>query len=105
MTSTRAAAKPATCKYKVGQAVQVLAYDFTTPGFPQVWVIGQVVEVKAEARGIWHVNVQTGPTSWQPQLVGPRGGNPRIRAFTIEPNTIEIGECDHCGGAHLNADH
>ncbi len=78
-----------TCKYAVHDAVEVFRHDFEIPGFPETWQRGIVVDVTAanEDRGLWSVHVQLGPASWSPQLVGPRGGNKRIRPAAPAPTT------------------
>lgn len=72
----------ASCKYAVGQRVEVLGADFDTPGFPQTWQVGTVAEVYVmnEKRGLWYVEVQRDNGAPSTQVVGPRGGNKYIRA-------------------------
>ncbi|MEK6443685.1 hypothetical protein [Pseudonocardia sp. T1-2H] len=70
-----------TCRYSLNQAVEVLHADFETPDFPDTWFAGVVekIEVADEARGLWTVTVRRGERAWSLQIVGPRGGNKRIR--------------------------
>lgn len=71
-------------KFTAGQAVEVEVTDFSTPGYPRIWAPGVVesVTVQDEKRGLWNVHVKRTDTenAWAPQVVGPRGGNKRIRA-------------------------
>lgn len=79
MTTT----KPRTCKYQLGQAVEVEVVDFSTPGMPRVWVAGTVsaTRVLNEARGLWDLTVLRVDGALSMQVVGPRGGNKNIRAM------------------------
>lgn len=69
-------------KYTAGQRVEVFVTDFEVPGFPEVWKSGTVdrVEVMGSGRH-WNVFVMRDDGKWSPQIVGPRGGNKRIRAL------------------------
>ena len=72
-------------KYTVGQAVEVEATDFAKPGMPRFWAPGVVesVTVMDERKGLWNVHVKRTDQEncWSPQIVGPRGGNKRIRTI------------------------
>jgi len=72
--------KPASPKYTVGQHVEVLAFDFETPGFPAVWMPGTVTAVEPMASGRWDVEI-TRANGKPPlrQIVGKRGGNRCLR--------------------------
>jgi hypothetical protein len=78
---------PRPCRYTAGQSVEVDAIDFRTPGMPHFWAPGVVEWVEpmtgptAEAKGLWNVHVKRTDQEncWSPQIVGPRGGNNRIR--------------------------
>jgi hypothetical protein len=73
-----------TCRYTPGQHVEVDAIDFKSPGQPHFWAPGVVesVTVQDEQRGLWSVHVKRTDqvNCWSPQIVGPRGGNKRIRS-------------------------
>jgi hypothetical protein len=75
--TTQPARRPAA--YTVGQAVEVLATDFTVPGFPRVWTAGTVTKVEAFNAKLWDVMVRDEAGHFYPQVVGSRGGNPNIR--------------------------
>ena len=69
-------------KYTVGQRVEVLATDFETPSFPEVWMPGTVRVVDPMDSGRWDVEVDrdNGRTGVR-QVVGQRGGDNLIRAL------------------------
>jgi hypothetical protein len=78
-----------TAKYTVGQAVEIDVIDFATPGMPHVWASAVVesVTVMDAQKGLWSVLVRradvldrNGDGLLSAQIVGPRGGNKRIRA-------------------------
>jgi hypothetical protein len=82
MTTT----KPRTCKFQLGQSVEVQTPDFAAPGMPLVWRSARVVQVEANGQlfdvavrfdGIFDKN---GDGLIHRELVGPRGGNSKIRA-------------------------
>jgi hypothetical protein len=75
--------KPSTAgsKFQVGQAVEVLAFDFATPGFPETWQAGVVDRMEAIGdKGHVQVFVALTAGGWGKPVVGPRGGNTKIRA-------------------------
>lgn len=70
------------CKYQIGQAVETSEIDFKAAGMPRAWVSGVVESVKVlnETRRLFDVKVRTSAGHISAQVVGPRGGNQRIRA-------------------------
>lgn len=71
-----------TCKYTVGQAVEVHRHDFAQRGHPITWqqgVVDRLEPIGSDAKGLVQVFVEMPDGSWSPQIVGPRGGNKRIR--------------------------
>jgi hypothetical protein len=70
-------------KYTTGQRVEVLVVDFETPGFPEIWAAGtidRIVPIGDAGRVQAFVKRDTG--QWDPQVIGVRGGNRRIRPIT-----------------------
>lgn len=75
-----------TCKYQVGQAVEVNVPDFKTPGMPHIWMPATVESVNDFGDGLFNIATRradvldrNGDGLVQSQIVGPRGGNKRIR--------------------------
>lgn len=73
--------------YEVGQRVEVLTTNFDKPGFPEEWMAGEVAEINPRGDG-GHVDIgvrlsgkkdKNGEPLWHREVVGPRGGNKRIR--------------------------
>ena len=68
-------------KYTVGQHVEVLAFDFETPGFPEVWMPGTVTVADLMDSGRRRVVITRDDGHRLRRIVGTRGGNKRIRAL------------------------
>jgi hypothetical protein len=66
--------------YTAGQAVEVSAHDFKTPGFPKAWFPATVVSVDSREDGKWDVQVLAIKGTYHPQIIGKRGGNNLIRS-------------------------
>lgn len=103
MTTTAPHSRP--CKYTVGQAVEVDAIDFKTPGMPHFWAPGVVVSVTADTGdysmsrgGLWDVHVKRTDKDncWSSQTVGARGGNKNIRPAAVDPHAR--GAAAHAAG-------
>jgi hypothetical protein len=68
-------------KYTAGQAVEVLAYDFTVAGFPQVWMPATITDIEVNPEtGISYLSITRTDGAYAHQLVGKRGGNKNLRA-------------------------
>jgi len=70
-------------QYSEGQEVEVLVTDFSTPGFPRVWMPGTVdrVEPIGDKTQVFVRRTITGSNNpaWESPIVGKRGGNKNIR--------------------------
>jgi len=76
-------AKPASPKYTPGQRVEVLAFDFETPGFSEVWMPVTITAVDPTDSGRW-VEVRRDNGRYSRQILrkyGKRSRNNRIRAL------------------------
>lgn len=67
-------------KYTAGQRVEVFAFDFETPGYPEVWQLGVVASAVLREDGLWDVLVERDNGKVTALIVGKRGGNKHIRA-------------------------
>lgn len=84
-----------TCRYTEGQAVEVQVHDFAAPGMPLVWVRATVTEVTEYNARLWDVAMVTVEDQPKRELVGPRGGNPRLREARVleePPTEAELAE-------------
>lgn len=84
MTNTTAPAKTLS-RYTVGQAVEVLITDFSTPGYPEVWTAGVVRDVVPNGR-LFDLGIsipsqicRDGSALVQRELVNARGANRKVR--------------------------
>lgn len=88
----------ATCKYEVGQAVDVQRPDFTQPGMPLVWRRATVIAVEPN-RKLFDVRFRFDDGLVQAELVGPRGGNNTIRPHVSVAQAIHQWLCEEIHGA------
>lgn len=87
MADTASRTRPArTCKFATGQDVEIQVVDFATRGMPMVWVAARVESVTPRDARLWDVVVRradavdrNGDGLVSAHIVGPRGGNNRIR--------------------------
>ena len=82
--------------YRVGGQAEVFIYDFAEAELnggslmsaPQVWVAGTVESIRVNDRGLHTITVRTPDGRPHVEIVGPRGGNNRIRAIADPPPPI-----------------
>lgn len=67
-------------RFITGQRVEVLAHDFKVAGFPQVWMAATVIGVEVLENKKSEVRIQDDAGHYHHQIIGVRGGNPRVRA-------------------------
>jgi hypothetical protein len=80
-----------TVKYRAGQRVETFDTNFDIPGFPNEWMPGTVDRVNSIGnKGHMDVFVKRDRGGWSPQIVGPRGGNKRIRPLSAVETEIAI---------------
>jgi len=87
-----------TCKYQVGQEIDVQRPDFTTPGMPLVWRSATVIAVERRGK-LFDVTFRRHDGIVQAELVGPRGGNNTIRPHVSVAQTIHQWLCEGIHGA------